>query len=553
MTPSTLTEAPPERPISVGSRIAGYRVDHIVNHRPGLYTTVEATARDGARVSLEVLAEEISRDDQQSERILQLAKLRSSIKHPTLLPVRRSGRQGRRLYIANPIARGRSLADRLAEGPLPVDETVAILDQVSAGLEAAAVRGLVHRELDPANIFLTDGQPVSALLTDFGIAIPEGRSCELVSAVEGADYRSPEEVRGEPISTQSNVYSLGCILVECLTGEPPFPHDRPLLTLHAHLVEQPPRVSDRSPQLPAALDLVVATAMAKDPRDRFDSPSRFILATARAFDLKVTAVPPAVPVAVTKPAEVKRVEPTPVEPKAPEKVPPAKRRRETAHSKREAPRERKAPPTRARARATQREQRPAQREQRPARTRQRGAHRRRLRLTALTTVPVVGVLLALLATSSGFALGRANSSGGSDKPPAPTVALTKPSASAQQLAAAGKAKYVHAVNNAMARLVAARATGRARLSRARLRASQAEAAAFLAQAYKEAQQRLANTSGPPVGMFQLRGELRQAELAYQQLAAAAKNGNAGAYTAARREVSQRESDLEAALGDLARS
>jgi hypothetical protein len=166
---------------------------------------------------------------------------------------------------------------------------------VAGGLETAAGHGLIHHDLTPEAIAVTDDRRPQAVLTDFGIAVPPARGCELLSAGEGADYRSPEEVRGEPLEPESNVYSLACILVECVTGTPPYPYPRPLLTLHAHVVEPPPAVSERHPDLPAALDAVVAKAMAKDPADRHDSPARLVRAAGEALrvepEIPIVAAP----------------------------------------------------------------------------------------------------------------------------------------------------------------------------------------------------------------------------------------------------------------------
>ena len=129
--------------------------------------------------------------------------------------------------------------------------------------------------------------------------MPSSRGCGVLVLGDAVDYRSPEELRGNPPKPQSNVYSLACILVRCLTGTAPHSHDRPLLTLHAHLVEPPPRVSDRRPDLPPELDAVVARGMAKDPRERYPSAGHLILAAGHALGIQV-------PVLVRKPGQEER-------------------------------------------------------------------------------------------------------------------------------------------------------------------------------------------------------------------------------------------------------
>ena len=192
------------------------------------------------------------------------------------------------------LAGPRTLANRLESGPLEPDEAVSILCQVASALETAAAHGLVHRDLAPKSIVFGEVEPDRVFLGDFGITLPPLPGCELVDSAEGIDYSSPEEVRGERLEPESNVYSLACILVECLTGAPPYPYDRPLLTLHAHVVEPPPRVSGRRRELPAALDEVIVRAMAKDPRERFRSPGLLMRAAAEALAVDAT-VPVLVP------------------------------------------------------------------------------------------------------------------------------------------------------------------------------------------------------------------------------------------------------------------
>jgi serine/threonine kinase PknH len=395
---------------------------------------------------------------------------------------------------------------------------------VSAGLEVAAARGLIHRELEPGNVFLPDGAPLHALLTDFGIAIPDGRACDLVSVIEGADYRSPEAVRGEPLQAQSNVYSLGCILVECLTGAPPFPYPRPLLTLHAHLVQPPPRVSERASALPPALDQVVATAMAKEAGERFQSPSQMVLALRRALD---ASAPVAVPAPAPKPAPAQRPAPKPA---SPERPVPKPARAHTSGPK----------PARGQTPAPKRERahKPAHAAHAP-----RQRRRKRSRQDSSRRLPVLGLALALVATMCGFALGSVNRR---DEGGTPATAAAPPPR--PDRAGLRHAKYVEDVNAAIARLSARRAAGLKRLSAARHHSSQATAAAALARAYGEARTTIAGTWGSDTSA--VTDALRADELAYRRLAAAARRGDARAYRLAARTVKARERALERVLASL---
>jgi hypothetical protein len=294
----------PDRRVRSGALVEGFRVERVITSDPDLHTVVEANTPDGERVTLTLLSPAIASDRELRRIVLRRARLRASIDHPHLAPLRDpcEGRKG--LYLVSGVAGADTLADRLYDGPLELIEAMGILGQVAGALETAAARGLFHRDLTPKAIVLRDGPPPHALLTDFGVAMPPARGCELRSASEGADYRSPEEVRGEPLEPESNVYSLACILVECLSGATPYPYELPLLTLHAHVVEPPPRVSERRPDLSPALDEVVAKGMAKNPRERYGSPAALIRAAGRAVGTE-----PAIPV-VAAPKEERKVRAT---------------------------------------------------------------------------------------------------------------------------------------------------------------------------------------------------------------------------------------------------
>jgi hypothetical protein len=272
----------------------GYRVERVLSTRLGIHTVVQAIGPDGGRVAITLLDPAVADDPHLRRHVLRLARTRASIRHPNVLPLVGPHEVEDRIGLVSTLAGPCTLADRLARGPLEPAEAVSILCQVASALETAAANDLVHRDLAPKSIVFGDEDSDRVFLGDFGITMPPLPGCELVDAAEGIDYCSPEEVRGEPLEPESNVYSLACLLVECLTGAPPYSYDRPLLTLHAHVVEPPPHVSERRPELPAALDEVISRAMAKDPRERYRSPGRLMRAAAEALGVEAT-----VPVIVT--------------------------------------------------------------------------------------------------------------------------------------------------------------------------------------------------------------------------------------------------------------
>jgi hypothetical protein len=503
-----------DRPVTVGAVIGGYRVARVRAHdeRYG-YALADATTTDGRRVLLKVFPPSAREDEELRRQVLTLGRVREGIDAP-LLPVLSAGEDHGVLYIAHSIPHGETLADVLAEGPLDAATTMTYLGQVAGGLEAATLLGLPHGTLTPQTILITTNRPRQALLLDFGIRPAKQKACRDASAIEGADYCAPEAVRGAPAEPASSVYALACILVECLTGAPPFVYDRPLLTFQAHLVEAPPRVSERRSGLPAALDDVVVTGLNKHPGQRHASPLRFMRAAQKALGSKA---PVPVPVAARRYVDAVA---------AAEAAAAAAARRQAQAPKPAKPPQRPARPERAPGRAVR---------SAPVRARAR-------RRTRLWTAPAaLGLGLALLASTAGFAAGHLSGS----TPRAPeAVARAQPTAVTQHAA------YVHSVDQAMQQLGAERAKARRALRRAHRPDAQAVQATKLADAYRDARTALAHEEAPGLSPKAVIGPLAGAERAYRRLATAAKRHDARAFKAASREVVVREGALQAALTRL---
>ena len=188
-------------------------------------------------------------------------------------------------------------------GRLDPERTVRLLAQIAGALDAAHARGLVHRDVKPANIVLPHhgGSDDYAYLCDFGLA----KHASTVSSLTGSraivgtvDYLSPEQIAGGPVDGRVDVYALGCVLYECVTGEPPFRRTNDLASLLAHTNDPIPRPSERRAELPEALDEVIARALAKDREARFPTCAALVEATEAALRGEVPALPP-VPVAAT--------------------------------------------------------------------------------------------------------------------------------------------------------------------------------------------------------------------------------------------------------------
>ena len=295
--------APRPGSVDSGVFVDRFRVERVLDTRPDIYTMVEARGPYGDRVALTLLAPALVTGREGRRSVLELARLRASIEHRHLVEFRGAVESKNGMYFVSAVPPARTLETRLGAGRLAVEETIRLLAQVAGALETAAARGLTHRDLTPRAVVIDEAERgVCAFLTDFGIAVPPATGCELLGYGDSAQYRSPEELRGAVAEPESNVYSLACILVRCLTGAAPYPNERPLLTMHAHLVEPPPRVSDARPELPEELDALVARAMAKDPRERFPSTAQLVREVAR-----VLGVPVTVPVVAPPPEEARRL------------------------------------------------------------------------------------------------------------------------------------------------------------------------------------------------------------------------------------------------------
>jgi YVTN family beta-propeller protein len=261
----------------LGSRLAGYRIQAPLG-RGGMGVVYRAEQTGPHRqVALKLLLDPATASQTFRERFLRESELAAAIDHPNVLPVYDAGETDGVLWIAMRYVDGIDLAALLArDGPLAAEQALAIAGQVAAALDAAHARGLVHRDVKPANILLAmDGGAVAhAYLADFGLTKRMGgaRGLTVSGQVLGTiDYVAPEQVEGGEVDGRADQYSLGCVLFECLTGVVPFHRDSELAVLWAHVHDPPPRIGDYRPQLPAALDDAIGRALAKAPGDRYPS------------------------------------------------------------------------------------------------------------------------------------------------------------------------------------------------------------------------------------------------------------------------------------------
>ena len=204
------------------------------------------------------------------QRFLRESELAASLDHPNVIPIYEAGEADGHLYLAMRFVEGSDLDELLEQGRLAPERAIAILVQVAGALDAAHERGLVHRDVKPGNVLLAGDH---VYLSDFGLtkdvaADGPPESGELLGTI---DYVAPEQIEEGEVDGRADVYALACVLVRCLTGEVAFPRTRRIAVLFAHLQDPPPRVHERVPELPAALDEVVARGLAKEPADRYAS------------------------------------------------------------------------------------------------------------------------------------------------------------------------------------------------------------------------------------------------------------------------------------------
>jgi Protein kinase domain/Domain of unknown function (DUF4328) len=279
--------------------LAGYRIlGPIGRGGMGVVYRAEEIALERL-VALKVLAPALLGQDEFRQRFLREMRIAASIEHPNILPIYRAGEDQNLLYLAMRYVDARDLREVLSRGgPLEAGRAVWIVDQVAQALDAAHQRGLVHRDVKPANVLLTapgTGGREHVYLVDFGVARPTAVDSSITSGdmiVGTIAYAAPEQLTGGPVDARTDVYALGCVLHECLTGRPPFTADSNQALILAHLQAPPPSVRSARPDLPPAMDAVLAQALAKDPDRRFRSCGELAAAARRAIEQRAPAVPP---------------------------------------------------------------------------------------------------------------------------------------------------------------------------------------------------------------------------------------------------------------------
>lgn len=293
---------------SIGAVIGGMRLDSVAG-AGGMGTVFKAFDLTLERtVALKVISANHASDQEFRERFRREARLAAALDHPHVVPVLRAGEDGGHLYLAMRFVEGTDLAHIMhRRGRLSDVDAVEIVGQVGSALDAAHSRGLVHRDVKPANVLVTDrgGRPY-CYLTDFGITrdLSETGVTQTGMALGTVDYMSPEQATRRDYDGRADQYSLACVLFQLLAGQVPYSGQTPLARVHAHLQAPIPDVRAERPELSEALADVVRRGMAKSPADRFRDCAE-LAAAARTALLQRGAGPaggPALPPAGSGPA-----------------------------------------------------------------------------------------------------------------------------------------------------------------------------------------------------------------------------------------------------------
>ncbi|HWK30305.1 MAG TPA: serine/threonine-protein kinase [Solirubrobacter sp.] len=268
----------------IGTVVAGYRIDAPIG-RGGMGVVYRATHLSlGRQAALKLIAPDHAASSGFRERFAREARIAAELAHPNIVTVYDAGEVDGTLYLAMQYIEGSDLARMLAaEGRLKPYRAIDVCRQLGEALDAAHERGLVHRDVKPANVLISGRH---AYLTDFGLTKRVGGTqVTLVGDVVGTiHYVAPEQIEGREVTGRSDVYSLGCVLYHCLTGRMPYERDTDVAVIYAHLSEPPPKPSRVFGELPAALDDVIARALDKSPERRFETCADLMAAARAAVD-----------------------------------------------------------------------------------------------------------------------------------------------------------------------------------------------------------------------------------------------------------------------------
>jgi tRNA A-37 threonylcarbamoyl transferase component Bud32 len=262
----------------IGTVLAGYRIEERIG-RGGMSVVYRADhIRLKRNVALKVLAPELAEDDAFRDRFLRESELAASLDHPNVVPIYDAGEVEGLLYIAMRYVEGTDLKVLLRqEGAFPPERAVGLVAQLASALDAAHERGLIHRDVKPSNVLVTGrAGKEHCYLADFGLSTSASDRSALADPrqiVGTIDYVAPEQIRGEEVGGSADVYSLACLLYECVTGQVPFRRPSDVAVVYAHLEEPPPKAG-----VTKELDAVLERGMAKESEERWATAGALVAA-----------------------------------------------------------------------------------------------------------------------------------------------------------------------------------------------------------------------------------------------------------------------------------
>lgn len=269
----------------VGQRLGQYEILAVLG-KGGMATVYRARQPSiGRDVAIKVIKPELAETSGVLERFQREAAMIATLSHLHILKVFDYGQQDDMVYLVMELLAGGSLSDLIAKGALPIPAVTRLIEQIGQALDYAHQRGIIHRDLKPQNVLLDDAQ--NAFLTDFGIAKMIGNSNAMTQTgmVMGTPaYMAPEQWSGGMVDARTDLYAMGIMLFQMLTGNLPYDGDTPFRIMHMHIYEEPPSIVTANPVIPRSIEKVINKAIAKNREDRYESAEAMVKAFKKAAE-----------------------------------------------------------------------------------------------------------------------------------------------------------------------------------------------------------------------------------------------------------------------------